>query len=131
MTYRTIEEKFLADYEKLERENARLEGEVNDLKQQLEGLNAKTNITLDVAVRAAGRKEMINNVIYSWRTCSAINNDFEDWVRYMADGNIPKGVSFQEFIKYFEDELVEMYEEAYDKEYAEKQRQEEANEADE
>ena len=116
MSYRTLEEKFLADYEQLERERDELQAKVDELQERFE--DKRKDLVLDAAVRAAGRAKVLEDSFVSWRTYDAKGREFETWVQLMTENNLPKGVSLNEFISYFEHELYERYEEQYAKDYA-------------
>lgn len=116
MSYRTLEEKFLADYEALENENRALQGKVQELLEKLAA--QKGNRVLDAAVRSAGRAAVLEESLIRWRTYSANDREFEVWVQLMTEDHLPKGVSLNEFIEYFDDELTERYEKQYEKDEA-------------
>lgn len=112
MGYRTLEEKFLADFEELENENKRLRDEIVQLDTKL--FEESVNRVLDIAVKTAGRREIIKRVMPSWNWASAVKNDFTEWViRSSYENELPVGVSMNDFITYFEDELTGAYEEKY------------------
>ncbi len=116
MSYRTLEEKFLADYEALEKENRALQDKVQELADKL--ATQKGNRVLDAAVRSAGRAAVLEKSFVRWRTYSANDRDYETWVQLMTEDYLPKGVSLNEFIEYFDDELTERYEKQYEKDEA-------------
>lgn len=115
MAYRTLEEKFLADYEALEADNARLADRV----LELEAIIAKdrANITLDALVKAEGRKKVFDDAVRMWSVPDVGDRDFETWCHgYTYDHAVPQGVSIQEFVDYFADEYVMTYEDKLAKE---------------
>lgn len=116
MSYRTLEEKFLADFEALEKENKALQEKVQELLEKLSA--QKGNRVLDAAVRSAGRAAVLEKSFIRWRTYSAKDREFETWVQLMTEDNLPKGVSLNEFIEYFDDELTERYEKQYEEDDA-------------
>lgn len=111
MSYRTLEEKFLADYEAMELENSELRKRVDELLAEI--ASGSRNRVLDAAVRSAGRADVLQKSFCSWRTYSANDRDFETWVQLSTEGYLPKGVSLKEFIDYFEEELGDRYERQY------------------
>ena len=112
MSYRTLEEKFLADFEELENENKRLRDEIAQLQAALS--KETVNRTLDVVVETAGRLAIIKNVMPTWNRAKATENNFDEWVLKSAyENELPKGVSIIDFIAYFEKELVSAYEDKY------------------
>ena len=116
MSYRTLEEKFLADYEALEKENMALQDKVQELLEKLAA--QKGNRVLDAAVRSAGRAAVLEKSFIRWRTYSANDREFETWVQLMTEGNLPNGVSLNEFIEYFDEEITERYEKQYEEDEA-------------
>ena len=113
MSYRTLEEKFLADFEELEKENEALRDKIQELLEKLS--EQKGNRVLDAAVKSAGRAAVLEKSFIRWRTYSAKDREFEVWVELMTEDNLPKGVSLNEFIEYFDEELTERYEKQYEK----------------
>ena len=112
MGYRTLEERFLADFEKLEELNKSLM--VENLQLQKDFSENSENRVLDLAVKVAGRREIVKKVIPVWNRRNAAENNFIDWVvKSSYQDELPPGVSINDFIKYFEDELTEAYEEKY------------------
>lgn len=116
MSYRTLEEKFLDDFEALEKENMALQDKVQELLEKL--ASQKGNRVLDAAVRAAGRQAVLEKSFIRWRTYSARDREFETWVQLMTEDQLPKGVSLNEFIEYFDEELTERYERQYEEDEA-------------
>lgn len=108
--FRTIEEKFLADFERLEKENESLRETVAELEGKLR--DERKNITLDALVRAEGRRKVFSEAVRSWGKPDVGDRDFDTWVRvFTYEHNIPQGVSMQEFIDYFEVEYQTEFEE--------------------
>lgn len=108
-TYRTIEEKFLADFEKLERENDELREHIAELDAII--AERSRNITLDALVRAEGRRKVFNDAVNTWSVPDVGDRDFEAWCHvYTYEHALPKGVSIREFVDYFDDEYVTAYE---------------------
>lgn len=60
MGYRTLEEKFIADYEYLEKENSNLRQKVEKLESQLQKNNVG-NFILDTMVNKAGRNKLFDD----------------------------------------------------------------------
>ena len=109
MSFRTLEEKFLSDYEWLVNENDRLRRLVMRLEKAME--QQKKNITLDARVRAEGRKAVLDGAVRRWSVPEVGGRDFETWcLCYLIDDRVPKGVSLNEFIEYFSEELEREYE---------------------
>lgn len=118
MSYRTLEEKFLADFEMLETEKKLLEVRVENLEQKL--LVERKNITLDALVRTEGRKKVFGDAVNNWSVPDVGDRDFETWCHvYTYEHALPNGVSTQEFVDYFEDEYVTAFEAKIESEHAE------------
>lgn len=112
MSYRTLEEKFLADLEKTEEANKILVLENRQLREALS--EESVNKVLDAAVRAAGRREVMWQVMPEWHRADALGNNFDEWVKESAfENRLPSGVSMGEFIAYFDKELTAAYEDKY------------------
>lgn len=112
MSYRTLEEKFLADLEKMEEANKIL---VLENRQLQEALSEEIgNKVLDAAVKAAGRREIMHQVMPEWHRADALGNNFDEWIKESAlEDRIPAGASMGEFITYFDKELTDAYEDKY------------------
>lgn len=107
--YRTIEEKFLADFEALEKENDALREHIAEFDAIIAEKGG--NITLDALVRAEGRKKVFADAVRSWGKPDVGDRDFETWARvFTYEYEIPHGVSMQEFIDYFEVEYQTEFE---------------------
>ena len=78
MSYRTLEEKFLADFEALESENKRLRDEIVLLDAKL--FEESVNRVLDIAVKVAGRRKILDEVMPNWNMANALTSDFIEWV---------------------------------------------------
>jgi hypothetical protein len=109
MSYRTLEERFLADYERLETENAELRKKLEETLAEM--ADKRTNIVLDNAVRKAGREKLFRDC--TWACRSDMKDGFDAWCldrTYVP----PQGVSKGEFIEYFADEFEQLWEQEYD-----------------
>ena len=117
MVFKTLEEKFLADFDKLQNENEELAKRVEELTEKIEQFNEKSrNITLDALVKAEGRKKVYDGAAKTWGVPDVGDRDFNTWcVAYTWEHQIPQGVSVQEFVDYFYEE----YERAYEAKIAE------------
>lgn len=117
MGYRTLEEKFIADYEHLEEENFNLRKKVEELESQLQK-DSDGNFILDTMVNKAGRNKLFDDCTLCY-TPGTLDGDkgLEEWAfEYCNDGiKIPTSVSFKEFFNYF----IEEFESAWEKEYNE------------
>lgn len=114
MAYRTLEEKFLADFEELERENETLRERIRNLEESM--AERKVNITLDALVRAEGRRKVFDDAVNTWSVPDVGERDFETWCHvYTYTHKVPQGVTIQEFVDYFAAE----YETAYEDKIAE------------
>ena len=112
MSYRTLEEKFLADFDRLENANKELIIENERLQAALS--ENSVNRVLDIAVKVAGRRKILEGIMPNWNMAHASTRDFEEWVIDSAyERELPGGVSMNDFITYFESELREAYEEKY------------------
>lgn len=69
MGYRTLEEKFITDYEHLEEENSSLRQKVKELESQLQK-DSDGNFILDTMVNKAGRNKLFDDctLYYAPRT---------------------------------------------------------------
>ena len=123
MSYRTLEEKFLADYEYLEQENSSLRQKVEELESQLQK-DSGGNFILDTMVNKAGRNKVFDDCNRRWRLPDTLNGDkgVKEWAfEYLNEGgNLPCSVSFEEFFDYFEEEFNNAWEEKYDEEVDER-----------
>ena len=123
MSYRTLEEKFLADFEAMETVNQKLMLRVTELENQL--VERRGNIVLDNMVRVEGRKEVFDNIL-GWKrmyppktTLYSFDAWCEKWLSECAD--LPKGVSHQEIVDYFGKEFEAEYERKADEDAEEGQ----------
>lgn len=118
MSYRTLEEKFIADYEHLEEENSSLRQKVKELESQLQK-DSDGNFILDTMVNKAGRNKLFDDCMlyYAPRTLDG-DKGLEEWAfEYCNDGGeIPTSVSFKEFFDYFIEEFENAWEEKYNEE---------------
>lgn len=118
MGYRTLEEKFIADYEHLEEENSSLRQKVKELESQLQK-DSDGNFILDTMVNKAGRNKLFDDCTLYY-TPGTLGGDkgLEEWAfEYCNDGGkIPASVSFKEFFDYFEEEFESAWEEKYNEE---------------
>lgn len=118
MSYRTLEEKFIADYEHLEEENSSLRQKVKELESQLQK-DSGGNFILDTMVNKAGRNKLFDDCTWYY-TPDTLNGDkgLEEWAfEYCNDGKkIPASVSFKEFFDYFIEEFESAWEEKYNEE---------------
>ena len=73
MGYRTLEEKFIADYEYLEKENSNLRQKVEKLESQLQKNNGG-NFILDTMVNKAGRNKIFDDCM-RYYTPDTLNGD--------------------------------------------------------
>lgn len=122
MGYRTLEEKFIADYEHLEEENSSLRQKVKELESQLQK-DSDGNFILDTMVNKAGRNKLFDDcTLYYTPNTLGGDKGLEEWAfEYCNDGGkIPASVSFKEFFDYFEEEFNNAWEEEYDKEVDER-----------
>lgn len=118
MGYRTLEEKFIADYEYLEKENSNLRQKVEELESQLQK-NSDGNFILDTMVNKAGRNKLFDNCTLYYTPCTLKGNkEFKKWAFEYCDdgGKIPTSVSFEEFFDYFIEEFENAWEEKYNEE---------------
>lgn len=118
MGYRTLEEKFIADYEYLEKENSNLRQKVEKLESQLQKNNGG-NFILDTMVNKAGRNKLFDDCM-RYYTPDTLNGDkgLKEWAFEYCDdgGKIPTSVSFEEFFDYFIEEFENAWEEKYNEE---------------
>lgn len=118
MGYRTLEEKFIADYEYLEKENSNLRQKVAELESQLQKNNGG-NFILDTMVNKAGRNKLFDNctLYYTPGTLKG-NKGLEEWAFEYCDdgGKIPTSVRFEEFFDYFIEEFENAWETKYNEE---------------
>lgn len=120
MAYRTLEEKFLADYEGLVRENEALRSKIQELLGKM--AENKGNILLDAMVRAEGRKAVFKENVKHYSTPSPTCCEYREWCVKMIDEDfggrkkLPDGVSVHEFVDYFEPEFCIAFDDAYSKE---------------
>lgn len=87
MSYRTLEEKFIADYEHLEEENSSLRQKVEELESQLQK-DSCGNFILDTMVNKAGRNKLFDDCT-CYYTPDTLNGDkgLEEWAfEYCNDG---------------------------------------------
>lgn len=120
MSYRTLEERFLAEMEELEKENARLKSRIENLEQTM--TEERVNMLLDAMVKSEGRKAVFGKFTKHYSIPKTSLYEYREWCRRFIDdgyGSEPKppvGVSVQEFVDYFEREFEEAYEAQYEKE---------------
>lgn len=112
--FKTLEEKFLSDYAKLEEENEKLKAELEQLKDQI--AEQPKHFILDKMVEVEGRKVVFEKICNYWtpKTCKG-ERDFDEWAIDLMS-NLPKAVNFNEARDYFNDELERKYEEQYEEE---------------
>lgn len=118
MGYRTLEEKFIADYEYLEKENSNLRQKVEELESQLQK-NSDGNFILDTMVNKAGRNKLFDDYTLYYTPCTLKGNkELKKWAFEYCDdgGKIPTSVSFEEFFDYFIEEFENAWEEKYNEE---------------
>jgi len=127
MAYRTLEEKFLADFEELERENEALRAKVQELLETV-AETPKGNRLIENMVRDEGRKKVFEKyTVSSWNEPSTEGYDYDEWcIRYIAhdycdEPKLPKGISVNEFIDYFEAEFSAAFDAKFEEEQAEKE----------
>ena len=106
MAYRTLEEKFLADYAALEAENAALVAKVAELEARF--AERRTSFVLDTAVRHAGRKALFEKSV--WKCHSDMSEGFDAWCLDKLN-KAPDGVSKGELVEYFADEFERLWDE--------------------
>lgn len=109
-SYRTLEERFLAEYAALEEERDGLAARNAELEAEL--AEKRTHIRLDAMVRAAGREKVLQGILGYRRAPSVSDRSYEEWALQRIDEAFdkPGGASDQEIIDYFEPELTEEYE---------------------
>lgn len=128
MAYRTLEEKFLADYEELEKQCNRMRSRIDELEAVLE--EERGNRMLDLMVKIEGRKAVFEQTVKKWGIPKTSTYEYAEWcMKYIDEdygGNpkLPKGVSVSEFVDYFEAEFDRAYEKQYEKEAQEAQKEE-------
>lgn len=112
--FKTLEEKFLNDYAKLEEENEKLKAEIEQLKDQI--AKQPKNFILDKMVSVEGRKAVFEKICSYWTPGTNKGEcDFDAWAMDLMN-NLPSSVSFKEARDYFNDELELRYEEKYEEE---------------
>ena len=109
-SYRTLEERFLAEYAALEEERDGLAARNAELEAEL--AEKRTHIRLDAMVRAAGREKVLQGILGYRRAPTVSDRSYEEWaLQRIGDAfEKPGGASDQEIIDYFEPELTEEYE---------------------
>lgn len=117
MIFRTLEEKFLADYARLEEENEMLKDELEEVESKLQ--DKKKNTIIDIMVMKKGKQAAFDSFCNYWtpKTYKG-DRDFDEWAIELLD-KLPKSVSYEEARNYFEDELEAKWEEQYDEEVSE------------
>mgnify|MGYP002524851563 CR=1 FL=1 len=95
-------------------ENARLRKEVDELNETIRTIEAAHDSAMQEAIRKAGRKELYDKC--TGYGSSVKDEDgvmaFGDWcVDNMRKYNLPNGITVLDFIKEFEPELREEYDE--------------------
>lgn len=112
--FKTLEEKFLNDYARLEEENEKLKAEIEQLKDQI--AKQSKNFVLDKMVSVEGRKVVFEKICNYWTPRTNKGEcDFDAWAMDLMS-NLPRSVSFKEARDYFDDELELRYEEKYEEE---------------
>ena len=113
--FRTLEEKFLADFAALEAERDALREEVEALRKEFE--SKRESVTLDMMVREAGRKAVFDKYT-DYRYPDTEKHAYEEWcVKYISTDyydkpKLPSGLSATEFVNYFAREFEAAYDEA-------------------
>ena len=113
MTYRTIEEKFLADFESLEQERNQLRSRVDELEALL--TKERGNMLLNAMVKSEGRKVVFGTFTKHYSIPKASLYEYDEWCRkfiddgYTGEPKPPAGVSVQEFMDYFEPEFSDAF----------------------
>ena len=122
MTYRTLEEKFLADFESLEKERNNLRSRVDELEQLL--TKERGNMLLDAMVKSEGRKVVFDRYTKHYGIPKTSLYEYGEWCRrfiddgYGSEPKPPNGVSAQEFVDYFEPEFSNAFDAQYERENA-------------
>lgn len=128
MAYRTLEEKFLADFAELEAKNLQLTQELGALKAQLDESSKKTFVErkLQAMVITKGREDLFDSfTMYCAPDTYGGVRDFDEWcLAYIQDYKLPCDVSRRAVINFFENEFQAAWEQAYEEEVASKKAEE-------
>lgn len=107
----------LYDYiDELERENERLKNSIPKVtrKEEKKGINY-----VDMVMIERGKKEIFGEVLRNWNRVQCKYNEdtkryeftpFNDWLKHKFDmDDMPRTLSFDDFVGYFKEELQERY----------------------
>lgn len=129
MAYRTLEEKFLADFAELQEGNHVLKEQVKALQEQLHPETRENKMVqkLKGMVVAEGRKALFNQAHqYALPDTNLGKRDYYSWCcAYMYRPFLPDDISTATFVEFFDDEFQRAWDRAYERDIAENRTEEE------